>query len=178
MSRLQRVSVRLGLVVAATAALALSPTGQKLAFALPDDDPSSLSQGDVKKVQKDLSDKGLYHGSVDGILGPATREAIREYQKSENLPSTGRLDEKTAGKLGVGPESAGGNFKGAGEETREGAEEAGHETKKGKPVAAGKEFGKGVGRAAKKAGKGVKKAVTPESDRGEREKRDQGTQPQ
>jgi hypothetical protein len=42
--------------------------------------------------------------------------------------------------------------------------------KEGKPVAAGKEMGKGIGRAGKKVGEGVKKAVTTESDRGDREK--------
>jgi hypothetical protein len=41
--------------------------------------------------------------------------------------------------------------------------------KQGKPVAAGKEMGKGLGRGGKKVGKGIKKAVSPESDRGDRE---------
>jgi hypothetical protein len=45
--------------------------------------------------------------------------------------------------------------------------------KKGEPVAAGKEMGKGVGRGGKKFAKGVKKAVSPESDRGDREKKEQ-----
>ena len=43
--------------------------------------------------------------------------------------------------------------------------------KKGKPVAAGKEMGKSVGRAGEKVGHGVKEAVSPESDRGDREKK-------
>ena len=43
--------------------------------------------------------------------------------------------------------------------------------KQGKPLAAGKEFGKGMGRAGEKVGQGVKKAVTTESDRGDREKK-------
>ena len=46
----------------------------------------------------------------------------------------------------------------------------GHEMKKGKPVAAGKEMGKGVGRAGNKVGQAVKKAVSPDSDRGNSEK--------
>jgi hypothetical protein len=41
----------------------------------------------------------------------------------------------------------------------------------GKPIAGGKEFGIGVGRAAKKVASGVKKAVTTDSDRGDRENR-------
>ena len=131
---------------------------------------SAVDRGDIKKLQETLHDKGYYTAPVDGILGPQTREGIRQYQKSENLPVTGRLDAQTAGKLGVGPESIGGSFKGAGQEVGEGGEEAGHEMKQGKPVAAGKEMGKGLGRGGKKFAKGVKKAVTPESDRGDREK--------
>jgi len=127
------------------------------------------SKADVAKVQKSLTDKGFYSGNVDGVLGPRTRSGIREYQKSENLPVTGHLDAETAGKLGVGPESIGGTFKGAGKEVAEGSKEAGHEVTEGKPLAAGKEFGKGVGRASEKVGKGVKKAVTLDSDRGDRE---------
>jgi peptidoglycan hydrolase-like protein with peptidoglycan-binding domain len=133
---------------------------------------ANLDKGDIEKVQRSLTDKGFHPGTVDGVLGPRTRAGIREYQKAENLPVTGRLDEKTAGKLGVGPESIGGRFKSAGHETAEGSKEAGHEMTQGKPLAAGKEFGKGIGRAGEDVGKGVKKAVTTESDRGEREKQE------
>ena len=126
---------------------------------------------DIVKVQQSLTDKGFHPGNVDGVLGPQTRAGIREYQASEKLPVTGRLDVETAGRLGVGPESIGGNFKGAGHETAEGSQEAGHEMTQGKPIAAGKEFGKGIGRAGEKVGKGVKQAVTTESDRGDREKK-------
>ena len=131
----------------------------------------ALSHDDISKVQKSLSDKGLYRGHIDGILGPRTREAIGEYQKSEKLPVTKRLDAETAGKLGVGSESIGGKFKGAGHEVGAGGKEAGHEIQSGKPVAAGKELGKGIGRAGKDVGQGVKKAATPDSDRGDREKK-------
>jgi peptidoglycan hydrolase-like protein with peptidoglycan-binding domain len=123
--------------------------------------PRASSHGDINKVQKSLSDKGFYHGRIDGVLGPRTRQAIGEYQQSEKLPVTKQLDAETAGKLGVGPESVGGKFKSAGHEVGAGGKEAGHEIQKGKPVAAGKELGKGIGRAGKDVGQGVKKAVSP-----------------
>ena len=122
---------------------------------------AASNHDDIKKAQQSLADKGFYHGQIDGISGPLTRQAIGDYQKSENRPVTRKLDVETAGKLGVGPESVGGNFKGAGKEVGESSNEAAHDIKKGKPVSAGKEFGKGVGRAAKKVGKGVKEAATP-----------------
>ena len=135
--------------------------------------PAALAGGsdDVKTVQKSLNDKGYDVGSVDGVLGSRTRAGIRQYQASEKLTVNGRLDAETAGKLGVGPESIGGSFKGAGQEVGQGGQELGHEMQQGKPIAAGKEFGLGVGRAAKKVASGVKKAVTTDSDRGDREKR-------
>ena len=147
---------------------------------------SAQDRGDIKKVQETLRDKGYYKGPVDGIMGPQTRAGIRQYQQSENLPVTGHLDGGTAGKLGVGPEPEGGNFKGAGQEAGAGGEGAGraigtggkgvgHEMKEGKPIAAGKDMGKGlgqggkdvgqgVGQGAKDVGKGVKQAVSPKSD--------------
>jgi hypothetical protein len=54
------------------------------------------------------------------------------------------LDPETAGKLGVGSESIGGKFKGAGHEDGAGDKESGHEIQKGKPVAADKQSGKGI----------------------------------
>jgi hypothetical protein len=133
----------------------------------------ALQQKDIQEIQKSLSDKGFDTGPADGYLGPRTRAGIRQYQESEKLPVTGRLDAETAGKLGVGPESIGGEFSGAGHDVAEGSKELAHEVSQGKPVAAGKEFGKGIGRAAQKVGEGVVKAVSPESDRGDREEQQQ-----
>ena len=130
-----------------------------------------VNQQDIKKVQETLRDKGYYSAEIDGLIGPKTRAGIRQYQKSENLPVTGRLDAATAGKFGVGQESVGGEFKGAGQEVGKGGMEVGHEMKQGKPLAAGKEMGKALGRAGQKVGSGVKEAVSPESDRGKREKK-------
>ena len=154
------------LITTATVTLALGMLGLVLVPAA-----SATNREDAKKVQQSLKDKGHYNGPIDGLLGPQSRAGIREYQKSENLPVTGRLDAETAGKLGVGPESIGGEFKGAGMEVGQGGKEVGHEMKEGKPLAAGKEFGKGMGRAGEKFGKGVKKAVSTDSDRGDREKK-------
>ena len=132
---------------------------------------SATSSEDIRKVQQSLNDKGYDVGPVDGVLGSRTRAGLRQYQASEKLTATGRLDAETAGKLGVGPESIGGSFKGAGQEVGQGGQELGHEMKQGKPIAGGKEFGLGVGRAAQKVASGVKKAVTTDSDRGDREKK-------
>ncbi|MGH9378775.1 MAG: peptidoglycan-binding domain-containing protein [Terriglobia bacterium] len=155
------VWTRIALMIVAAATLGLAPL---VCAATPGAGTSTVSRRqNVKQVQESLRDKGYYSGKVDGLLGPQTRKAIRQYQKAENLRVTGRLDAKTAGKLGVNQESVGASFENAGRQVGEGSEAAGHQMKKGKPVAAGKEFGKGMGRFGKDVGKGVKKAVNPKS---------------
>ena len=60
---------------------------------------------DVMQAQKTLNDRGFDVGPADGIVGARTRAGIRSFQKAEGMPVTGRLDKKTAEKLGVGTES-------------------------------------------------------------------------
>jgi len=69
----------------------------------PAEPATSLKKSDIVQVQEALQQKGYYHGSIDGIIGPMTRKAIREYQKAEHLPETGQVDTQTASKLGVTP---------------------------------------------------------------------------
>lgn len=66
-----------------------------------------LSKDKVKEIQEALKDKGNDPGQIDGIMGPKTQQALRAFQKSENLQVTGRVDEKTASALGVDVEKAG-----------------------------------------------------------------------
>jgi hypothetical protein len=60
-----------------------------------------LSKDQVKQIQEALKDKGQNPGEADGIMGPKTQQALRDFQKSQNLQVTGRVDEKTASALGV-----------------------------------------------------------------------------
>jgi peptidoglycan hydrolase-like protein with peptidoglycan-binding domain len=52
-------------------------------------------------MQRALKDKGFDPGPMDGIAGPRTASALKEYQKSENLAMTGKMDRDTAAKLGI-----------------------------------------------------------------------------
>jgi peptidoglycan hydrolase-like protein with peptidoglycan-binding domain len=54
----------------------------------------------IKKAQDALQAKGHNPGS-DGRMDAKTQQALREFQKNNDLPATGVLDEKTAAKLGV-----------------------------------------------------------------------------
>jgi len=151
------------------AVLALLMTGMLVLILAPR--ASAADRDNIRKVQETLRDKGYAPGPIDGVMGSQTRAAISQYQKAENLPVTGHLDGETAGKLGVGQESEGGDFKSAGKDVGRGGEGVGHEMKEGKPIAAGKDLGEGVGKGGKKVGEGVKKAVSPSSDSSDPEKK-------
>lgn len=47
----------------------------------------------LAQIQEQLMDAGLFPGPADGLSGPLTRDAIRSYQSSHNLPITGIADE-------------------------------------------------------------------------------------
>jgi len=46
----------------------------------------------VSEVQSALARAGYYDGAIDGSLGPATRNALRRYQRDRGLSVTGRID--------------------------------------------------------------------------------------
>jgi peptidoglycan hydrolase-like protein with peptidoglycan-binding domain len=46
-----------------------------------------------------LKNQGQYRGPIDGIMGPRTRQAVREFQKVNGLEQTGTLDQETMQKL-------------------------------------------------------------------------------
>jgi peptidoglycan hydrolase-like protein with peptidoglycan-binding domain len=68
-------------------------------------DPSPVTttgaQAQAMAMQQALKDKGFDPGPMDGIVGPRTTAALREYQKSEKLAMTGKMDRDTAAKLGM-----------------------------------------------------------------------------
>ena len=49
----------------------------------------------VSAVQKELTQQGYYNGPVDGIYGPATRDAVAQYQIAKNLEVNGSLSPDT-----------------------------------------------------------------------------------
>jgi hypothetical protein len=51
-------------------------------------------RGLAVSVQSELARRGYYHGEVDGVIGSGSRTAIKEFQASKGLPSTGMIDAK------------------------------------------------------------------------------------
>jgi peptidoglycan hydrolase-like protein with peptidoglycan-binding domain/predicted small secreted protein len=56
---------------------------------------ASARSDDVKQVQTALQTQGLYHGPIDGIYGPGTRNAVKKYQSQAGITQTGQLDQQT-----------------------------------------------------------------------------------
>ena len=54
----------------------------------------------LRRAQEALRARGLKPGN-EGKLDQNTQEALAKFQKQNNLPATGVLDDKTAAKLGV-----------------------------------------------------------------------------
>ena len=62
---------------------------------------AALSTTQVKTVQTKLKRWGYYTGSVDGIYGPKTKEAVKLFQKRNGLTVDGVVGPKTAAALGM-----------------------------------------------------------------------------
>ncbi|HEX6843381.1 MAG TPA: peptidoglycan-binding domain-containing protein [Stellaceae bacterium] len=64
---------------------------------------SQASQGHlVRDAQTELQGEGLYHGKIDGVLGPETKQAIASYQAREGLQQTATLDQDTVDRMNLG----------------------------------------------------------------------------
>lgn len=57
----------------------------------------------VTVVQQDLAKLGYYTGTVDGLYGRTTRDAVARYQSDRHLSVTGTLTPQTLQSLGVSP---------------------------------------------------------------------------
>jgi carboxyl-terminal processing protease len=60
-----------------------------------------ISSEDIRRAQEALKGKGFDPGAISGRMHAKTQEALRQFQKANDLPATGVLDQKTADKLGI-----------------------------------------------------------------------------
>ncbi len=60
----------------------------------------------VKTIQKKLKNWGYYKGSVDGIFGKQTKEAVKSFQKKNGLTVDGIVGKKTLSALGISSSSS------------------------------------------------------------------------
>lgn len=48
-----------------------------------------LTRSQMMALQAALNERGFASGTPDGVMGPATREGVRRYQRSIGLPADG-----------------------------------------------------------------------------------------
>src|SRR5215218_2108351 len=67
-------------------------------FAVP---AESAGNPEIAALQVGLSSRGLYRGTVDGVLGPGTSDAVRRFQRQAGLPANGVAGPMTRAALGL-----------------------------------------------------------------------------
>ena len=55
----------------------------------------ALRRDDIRWAQVELRYRGLYQGSLDGVIGPETKGALSQFQKIKGLGRTASLDAQT-----------------------------------------------------------------------------------
>jgi peptidoglycan hydrolase-like protein with peptidoglycan-binding domain len=63
---------------------------------------SEMSPDMIRKVQQNLKQTGLYKSRVDGVRGPQTEAALRDFQQQHNINASGQLDEQTLDAMNIG----------------------------------------------------------------------------
>ncbi|HEV8344684.1 MAG TPA: peptidoglycan-binding domain-containing protein [Candidatus Binatia bacterium] len=96
---------------------------------------ASMSSDDIKKAKEALKARGHDPGSIDGNMDSKTQQALRDFQKANNLPVTGVLDQQTAAKLGIASSSQPGS-------RQQGQEGSGQQRQQGStPQRGGQDYG-------------------------------------
>jgi peptidoglycan hydrolase-like protein with peptidoglycan-binding domain len=56
-----------------------------------------------KEIQQALADKGYFRGEADGTWGPESVDALRRFQREQNLTEDGKLGSLSLIAMGLGP---------------------------------------------------------------------------
>lgn len=72
------------------------------ALAAPPPEDTPLTREQLESVQRVLNERGYDSGTIDGRLGPATRSAIRDFQRAQGMPADGFPDAPLLEALGLG----------------------------------------------------------------------------
>jgi len=66
---------------------------------------SGMNRMQIEQMQRELAERGLYQGEIDGMAGPQTMAALRQFQQQQGLPtnngSGNGFDEATRRALGI-----------------------------------------------------------------------------
>ena len=96
----------------------------------------NLSEPEIREVQQVLIHRGFFHGRVDGVFGPETREALISFQRKEGFEATGSIDTRTVGALGLSAR-IGGNAQGDKNQSSSGQNQSGTQRSSGQAGTSG-----------------------------------------
>ncbi len=65
--------------------------------------PTETGDALVRDIQQALASGGLYDGPIDGLVGPQTEAAIRAFEQSAGLPTTGEASAGLLASIRAGP---------------------------------------------------------------------------
>lgn len=72
-------------------------------------DPTALRrQKLVREVQIELRRLGMYEGTLDGLVGPATERGVRAWERARGIPETGAIDDRLLARLAMDDGVSGG----------------------------------------------------------------------
>ena len=57
-----------------------------------------------KEIQQALADKGYFHGPVDGVWGADSTDALKRFQREQNIEDDGKIGSLSLIALGLGPQ--------------------------------------------------------------------------
>jgi peptidoglycan hydrolase-like protein with peptidoglycan-binding domain len=77
--------------------------------AQPTNQAANPSKDEIRQAQRALNDKGFKAGRADGMMGPQTKQALRNFQSKQKLKSSGQLDGATMAALGMNAGANGSN---------------------------------------------------------------------
>jgi len=63
--------------------------------------PTAFDMEDVRQAQMALKNRGYDPGEINGMVSSQTQDAIRQFQTSNGIPVTGKLDQQTQVSLGI-----------------------------------------------------------------------------
>lgn len=108
LAQIQSLLVQVRQLQALLAQLQAKDTGKScvnLTHSIGFDETDARTDGDVTRLQRFLTDTGLYTGAVSGHVGPATVRAVQKWQSSHGIVSSG--DPDSTGYGYVGPKTRG-----------------------------------------------------------------------
>jgi peptidoglycan hydrolase-like protein with peptidoglycan-binding domain len=93
------LAIGLAVIPLVAAACSSSPPSSSTSTTSSTAAPTGLSSATVRTLQTQLASVGCYTGAIDGVIGPATTQALKSFQSASGLTVDGVYGSNTKAKL-------------------------------------------------------------------------------